>query len=220
MISTIPQTIHQIWIGPNAPPPKVIECMHSVISVFNTFNYILWHNDNIPIMPHNVQNQFNKYKNMNIPAFQADILRLYVLNMYGGILIDADFYISKNFMDEIKKPFWTVAANSKTKRHVYNGLFACEPNNPILNNMLDTMNDEPFHKNLPYHGPLFFSKHIRTFANIPDNYNIYNYLQKYPHDYVQCDSHVLYQNNFFAKHFFLGSSKTTFSWKKQLCKKK
>jgi len=213
----IPKIIHQIWVGPNAIPDNIKECMKTVKNNFPDFDYILWNNDNVPEMPENVKKQFDKYGSMGIHAFQADILRLYVLNQYGGIFLDADFLVRQNFFETIEKPFWCVIANATTRRHVFNGIFACESHNPILSKLLLEMSDEPLGGNgLQGHGPLLLSRYIREFANIPKDYNIYQHLTNNPHPYVQCDSHVNFENGKYTKHLFLGSAKQKVSWKNQL----
>lgn len=213
----IPKKIHQIWVGNYEIPEQVKICISSVKEKFDDFEYIFWNNDNIPDMPKNVYEQFNKYGSLKIPAFQADILRLYVLNAYGGIFLDADFLVRENFYETITKPFWCVIANETTRRHVFNGIFACEPNNPILTKLLSEMKDEPLGgKGLQGHGPLLLSNYIRDFAKIPKDYNIYQHLKSNPHDYIQCDSHMEFENGRYTKHYFLGSSKLPSAWKNNL----
>lgn len=217
MTHNIPKIIHQIWVGPHLIPNNLQTCIDSVKNHFSDFEYMFWHNGNIPKMPTNVEEQFNKYEKLGIPAFQADILRLFILNTYGGIFLDADFFVKQNFWHTINKPFWCVIANEKTRRHVFNGIFACESNNPILNQIIIDMKDEPLKGNgLQGHGPLLFSKYIRQFVHMPADSNIYQYLLKSPHPYVQCDSHVNFQNGKYTKHLFFGSSKQYASWKTQL----
>lgn len=213
----IPKIIHQIWVGPNAIPEKIQNCINSVKYHFPDFEYIFWDNNTIPNMPSNVAEQYHKYGSLGINAFQADVLRLYVLNQYGGIFLDADFFVRQNFYHVIKKPFWCIITNTRTRTYVYNGLFACEAKNPILEKLLSEMKDEPLGgKGLQGHGPLLFSKYIRQFVGIPNNHSIYHYLLKNPHPYVQCDAQHNYENGKYTKHLFLGSSNTQSAWKKQL----
>lgn len=210
----IPKIVHQIWIGPNKPGEKIKNCMDNTKNIFKDFEYMLWDNDNIPKMPSNVQEQFEKYGKMGIPAFQADILRLYVLNIHGGLFLDADFYVKQNFFHIIQKPFWCVAANAMHLKHVFNGIFACEKNNPILSKIINEMKDETNYSikrgglSAAGHGPFFLSKYIREFANIPAKCSIFQYLKKYPDKYVQCESNLEFERGKYTRHLFLGS------WKK------
>jgi hypothetical protein len=83
--------------------------------------------------------------------------------------------------------------------------------------MINEITDEPLSgKGLQGHGPLWFSKYIREFANLPQDCNIYQHLKQFPHEYIQCDSNVDFENGKFTRHLFLGSSKTQVAWKNQL----
>ena len=179
----IPKIIHQIWIGPNTIPSHVKEYCKNTKDLFNDYEYKFWTNDNIPDMPELCSRQFNRYGKIGRPAFQADILRYYVLNKYGGIYLDVDFVCNRRFDSIINKKFFCVNPNSKGF-HVCNGIFACEPNNPILTKLLSEL------KNEPYHGPLLFTKYISEFVGVEYRTNLFNHLQNNPHDYVQCGAAV------------------------------
>lgn len=175
----IPKIIHQIWIGPNSMPQNVQEYCRNTKSLFDDYNYMFWDNNNIPSMPDVCSAQFERYGKKAKYAFQADILRYYVLNKYGGIYLDVDFMCQKRFDHLITKNFFCVSPNLKGF-HVCNGILACEKQNPILTKLLNEL------KNEPYHGPILLSKYISEFLNIEFKTHIYNYLQDNPHPYVQC----------------------------------
>ena len=177
----IPKILHQIWIGPNKIPKHIQEYCNINAKIFDDYEYKFWHNDNIPQMPDACYKQFKRYEKRQKYAFQADILRYFILNQYGGIYMDVDFICKVKFDHIVKKNFFCVSPNANVF-HVCNGIFGCVANNPILTNIVDNL------KNEPYHGPLFFTHHISKFLGVPYKTNIYKYLQENDHYYVQCES--------------------------------
>lgn len=171
--------IHQIWIGPETIPPHVQQYCAYTKSLFHDYEYMFWNNDNLPEMPEGCVRQFNRYKKRGKPALQADILRYFVMNKYGGIYLDADFCCVRRFDSIINKDFFCVSPNLR-EFHVCNGIFACNKSNPILTKLLNELKDEP------YHGPLLFTKYVSEFLGIPYKTHIYKYLQENDNHYVQC----------------------------------
>lgn len=51
----------------------------------------LWTDNNLPKMPENVNLVYNKFGDKKQYAFQADVLRIFLIKEYGGIYLDADF---------------------------------------------------------------------------------------------------------------------------------
>lgn len=184
----IPKIIHQIWIGPNKIPDKIQSYCDGVKEKFNDYEYMFWNNDNLPNLPKRCKLQMKRYGGKNKPALQADILRYYVLNKHGGIYIDADFICYESFGHIIKKPFFCVSPNTMAY-WACNGLFGCEPNNPILNMLLLELGREPTH------GPQLLTRYILQYLGFGDRTNLYAYLESNPHDYIQCEK----PNKFFRK---------------------
>ena len=187
----IPKILHQIWIGPNKIPDHIKRYCEIASEKFHDYEYKFWTNDNIPHMPDLCVAQMARYEKRKQYALQADILRYYLLNEYGGIYLDADFICNKRFDVLIKKNFFCVNPN-RNGFHVCNGVFACLPQNPILSNLLCELRNEPTH------GPMLFTKYIAKFLKIPMRTSIINYLDKNDHEYVQCDG----PENFFRKNTY------------------
>ena len=182
----IPKIIHQIWIGPNSFPSHVQDYCTNIKNIFHDYEYKFWNNDNLPTMSDKCVRQFDRYGKRGKYAFQADILRYYIMNTFGGIYLDVDFICNKRFDHLIQKPFFCVTPNNNFF-HVCNGIFACTSNNPILTRLLKELRDDI------YHGPLYFTKHISNFIGVSYGTHIYNYLENNPSDFIECSN---------AKHFF------------------
>jgi mannosyltransferase OCH1-like enzyme len=175
----IPQILHQIWIGPNQMPDHIKRYCDINRKIFYDYEYKFWCNENIPDMPDKCKSQMERYGKINKYAFQADILRYYLLNQYGGIYLDVDFLCSKRFDNLITKSFFCVNPNRKAF-HVCNGVFACLPNNPILTKLLNELKDEP------YHGPLLLTMYISEYIGVKYKTNILSHLKDNPNDYLEC----------------------------------
>lgn len=183
----IPKIIHQIWIGPNPIPEHIKAHPDSIKREFDDYEYILWTEENLPDLPQKCIDQVNRYGRRKKYAFQSDIIRYFLLNKYGGIYMDIDFYCKKRFDHLITKPFFCVNPHSKGF-HVANGIFGCQKDNPILSSILNNL------KNEVYHGPLFFSKYIQSYLGIPYKTHILNHLKNNPSEYIECFPAPLFFN--------------------------
>ncbi len=91
----IPKHIHQIWIGPNPIPPKLIALMDRLREAHPNWKYTLWKNEDVPQMPHHAQVVFDRFYNNGEYAFACDILRYYILMKFGGVYMDCDFALTR-----------------------------------------------------------------------------------------------------------------------------
>lgn len=156
----IPNTIHQIWIGPNKLPKRCEEYSKDMIEKNPNFEYMFWTNDNLPELPELAKIQFDRYGRMEKWSFQADVLKYHVVNTYGGIYADVDFECKHQFDDLLDCDMFVVSPNPNV-HWICAGIFGSIPNHPILTDMLATM------KNEIYHGPIFFSNSIKKYYNLP-----------------------------------------------------
>ena len=91
----IPKIIHQIWIGPNPRPAKL---MATFRDKHPDFEYILWTEEEIVRRGFKLENQA-AYDSMEQWCGKADILRWEILYRYGGIYQDADSVCLEPFDD-------------------------------------------------------------------------------------------------------------------------
>lgn len=156
----IPKIIHHIWIGPNKIPAKCINYINTWKKLHPNYEFIMWNNDNIPDLPENLKTQFERYGKKNKWAFQADVLRYYLVLKYGGIYVDVDFQCYKNIDNFLTKDFLIIFRDLNC-HWIPNGLFGAVQGHPILENIAKNMTTEP------YHGPIFFGRKIKEFLSIP-----------------------------------------------------
>ena len=101
IIMTIPKILHQIWIGPKTPP---IELMKTWKNMNPNLEYIFWNEEEIQKrnITFKCQKQINMIQELN---GKADIIRWELLQMFGGIFVDADSIciepFDESFFDKI-----------------------------------------------------------------------------------------------------------------------
>ena len=89
------KNLHQIWIGHYPMPPKELALTALIRKNLSERNpdwtYKLWTNANLPDMPGKFRDLWKYFEDRKDYAFQADILRVYLLYEYGGLYLDTDF---------------------------------------------------------------------------------------------------------------------------------
>jgi len=130
----IPRIIHQIWIGPNPAPHRLMKTWKDK---HPGFEYILWDEDEIRRRNLKLRCQA-EFDMINEIVGKVDILRLEILYKYGGVYIDADS-ICINPLDGFF--FEENAFATYENENIRNGLVATGtmgfcPKHPICNDML------------------------------------------------------------------------------------
>lgn len=93
---SIPKIIHYCWFGRAEYSNLIEKCIKSWHNTLPDYKFMLWNEDNFDIN----KNDFVKeaYENKKW-AFVSDYVRLSVLYDYGGIYLDTDIMMLKNFED-------------------------------------------------------------------------------------------------------------------------
>lgn len=95
----IPKIIHLIWFGNNLYPPIVDCCISSWKKFFPDYLIKVWNEESFNIS----DNAFVKEAyEVGKYAFVSDFVRLYVLYHYGGIYLDTDVEVVKNFEELLR----------------------------------------------------------------------------------------------------------------------
>jgi len=133
-IPKIPKKIHQIWLG--SMNDKVNNLSEKIKEIHHDWEYKLWTYDDIESLNLINKDLFNNLKNKGA---QSDVLRYEIVNKYGGIYLDTDFYMIKKFDDILSLDFFS--GNGSDDDEVYNGLFGSIPNHPILNRIINQLSE-------------------------------------------------------------------------------
>ena len=99
----IPKIIHYCWFGKKPLPPLALKCIASWEKFLPGYEIKQWNEDNYDV--NSIQYIADAYKAKKY-AFAADYIRLHALYNYGGIYLDADVLIYKNFNELLNLPYF------------------------------------------------------------------------------------------------------------------
>lgn len=135
----IPRTIHLIWFGGSPFPPIVQKCVDSWKSKCPDYNIAIWNEDSFDLNSNVFVMEAARAKKW---AFVSDYVRLYVLYNYGGVYIDSDVEVLKNF-DELLEDEHVVTGYSNAS-WIPAGFMAAEPHNVWVGELLAYYNNRHF----------------------------------------------------------------------------
>jgi mannosyltransferase OCH1-like enzyme len=150
---SIPNVIHLIYFKGIEFMKFHYECVKSMIRHMPDYNIIIY-ND---IEPENNEywNDIKTYKNVKVDKmdpphsydgyplkyiqYKADVARLEILYKYGGIYLDLDMLIIKNFENIINtgKDFY-ISEEGESGGGLINSFLACKPNNGFIKKWLES----------------------------------------------------------------------------------
>lgn len=130
----IPKTIHYIWFGKNEKSTQIKDALRTWDKILIPAGYkiIEWNEDNWDV-------NYNNFTKQNYDAgkyaYVSDVARLDILNRYGGIYLDADTIVKKNF-----DPLLNCHAflGMMYKNALSAGIIATESNNDFFKLFLDS----------------------------------------------------------------------------------
>lgn len=155
----IPKIIHQIWIGPNPLPDFYKLLAESWKKMHPDWQYKLWQNEDLENFK--LKNSKDFYAT-NLMFERADILRLEILEKFGGVYIDMDSECLKP-LDElhINFHFYAGICPNNANAVINNAIIGAIPNHPIISNAVKKIAENSWQKNpLARNGVIFFSKII------------------------------------------------------------
>lgn len=89
----IPKIIHYVWVGGHPPTPLAKRCVASWQKYLPDYEIKLWDESNIPMDHPYVRAMYEK----GMWAFVADYVRFWALEREGGIYLDTDTEVLKDF---------------------------------------------------------------------------------------------------------------------------
>lgn len=131
----IPKIIHYVWLGNGKESEVAKRCIASWNSYLPEYKIIKWNENNWDL----TQNRF-AYENYMAGkyAYASDVIRLDVLNKYGGIYLDSDVMINKSFNELLdQKSFWGMMYNDALSTAV----IGSESNNKFIQYLLELYGD-------------------------------------------------------------------------------
>lgn len=152
----IPKIIHFCWFGRNPYPVNVRKCIDSWKKFCPDYEIKCWNEDNCDLSDCVYAKEALDAKKW---AFVSDYVRAYVLYEYGGIYMDSDMLVLKNFDFALKNKAFCSFANSGI---ISMGLLGFEKNHPIMKEHLDSYRGRKFVKE---DGTYDLTTNVTTFSN-------------------------------------------------------
>lgn len=194
----IPKKIHQIWIGPYKMPSRETSFVELIKTKQNDFEHFFWTNENIPTLPNPLKEIYDFLGNKKEYVYQSDLLRIFIINKFGGVYMDVDFEFKSGFsnfhLENYEAFFCTHFGNVDT---FPNGIFGMSPNHPISQIMLDDIVKE--YPRYWWYGPSWIAKMIKKYFSVTDNMIYENFAKTYFD--TNCIFHINY-DIFHVKHYF------------------
>ena len=204
----IPKKIHYCWFGKKEKPDIVKRCIKSWNEKLKGYEIIEWNEDNFDINSNKfVKEAYNSGKF----AFVSDYVRVYALYNYGGIYLDTDVEVYKEFSDDIlsNESFW----GFEEKEFIATSTIGACKGNTLIKQFLDSYNEKSFLKadgsmdtltNVAIVSEIMKSLGIKLDGNYQKLEGIATvYPQEYfsPYDYINCYSKET-KNTYTIHHYY------------------
>lgn len=160
----IPKIIHQIWVGDEKKMPK------KHIETWKRFHpdwiHLLWTENDISKLNLINLDKYDKYYKEKCYNGAANVLRVEIINQFGGIYIDADS-ICTNSMDDLCELDFFAVYSPNIKGRVGNAFFGSVKNHQILTDYIKEIGKlTKIHPSWSTTGGTTFGKVIKKFNAI------------------------------------------------------
>lgn len=208
----IPKIIHYCWLSGDPIPANLQKCMESWKKNLSDYEFILWDLNRFDINQSLWVKQTFEAKKY---AFAADYIRLYAIYHYGGIYMDMDVEVIKNFDSML---MFSYILGFESKEGIEAGILGAERGNPFIADCLAYYANRMFISNGQYDiKPLptimldIAQKYYVCFER--KSIEIENFQTKYlyifPYEYLTAKSFdtgkVIRTENTYCIHHFAGS---------------
>lgn len=107
----IPKKIHLCWLSGDPYPPKIAKCLKSWEKYLSDYEIILWDTKRFDLNSSIWVKQAFENKKY---AFAADYIRFYALYHMGGIYLDSDVEVLRDFDNLLDLPYFIGAEKAQT----------------------------------------------------------------------------------------------------------
>ncbi len=123
----IPKILHYCWFGGNAIPQRECECIENWRLNLPNYELTLWNEENFDIESHPFTREAYAAKKY---AFVSDFVRAKVLYEHGGLYLDSDVEVLKNF-DSLFDGY-DLVCGFETRRQIGTAAIACKAGNKVI----------------------------------------------------------------------------------------
>ena len=143
----IPKSFHLIRLGSKAPSALENRCLEQLTQYTSLgWNVKIWHEADLQDCFKN--KYFYEALKLRSYAFAADYARFYILNKYGGVYIDTDVEVVKDFSPLLHYSCFCASENIKNLR-INAAVFGCEAHHPFCQLILNDFNSRSPYKFKP-----------------------------------------------------------------------
>ena len=182
----LPKILHYIWIG-NPKTELANRCIDSFHQFMSDYQIIEWNESNIGelCLDDTEKKYYDQWYEKKKFAFCSDILRLHILNQYGGVYVDCDVEFIKHLPDEfLYLPF---LGRINPQNTVCAGcIWGCNKYDSVLTKSISEFRSKLFKSGRRYGKSWIFNSFFRDmFSNDSDVLSVNNQLgyMIYPTEY-------------------------------------
>lgn len=137
-MARIPKVIHFCWLSGDDYPELIQKCIESWKRKLPDYKIKCWNTDNFDV---NICRYTREAFREKKYAFVSDYIRLYALYKEGGIYLDSDIEVLKEFDTLLEDSAFT---GFEKPGQIAAWIFGSEKGNPIFKEFLDYYIDRPF----------------------------------------------------------------------------
>lgn len=135
----IPKIIHFCWLSNDPYPKKIADCIETWKHHLSDYEIKLWDYTRFPRGKSQWVDQAFDNKKF---AFAADYIRAYALYYEGGIYLDSDVEVLKNFDEFLSIPY--IFGQESDSGLIEAAVMGAEKGNPVFKTLLDYYDSKPF----------------------------------------------------------------------------
>ncbi|WBL41310.1 glycosyltransferase [Algoriphagus halophytocola] len=150
----IPNTIHYCWFGKEPMTDLELSCIQSWREVLPDYKIKCWNEDNFDYAAYDFSSkayQFGKF------AFVSDVCRLHALFTEGGIYLDTDMLVLKDFGCLLNLDFFL---GEEKEGLISAGIIGSIRSNPLLSELLESYRQLEFDYDSPLDIPTFLTTYL------------------------------------------------------------
>lgn len=135
----IDHIIHYCWFGRGAMPEREKDCIETWKELFPDFELRLWNESNFDYKSCDFAKQ--AYENKKY-AFVSDYARAKILYEHGGLYLDTDVKVIRNFTDILDQA--NAVVGFERKAFIGTAIIGCQKHDPLIKKLLEYYESHDF----------------------------------------------------------------------------
>ena len=174
----IPRTFHRVWVG-GSMPADLARLGDSWLRHNPGWELKLWTEDNLPPMRNQAiyDRASELVESRLLGRFRSNLIRLEVLEQFGGVYVDCDFEALKPIPERFLNAECFLAR--ETEKYVNNGIIGSVPGHPFIASVIDAIPDsvesQPGKPSNVTTGPHLLTKLLTPYVTVIPTREVYPY---------------------------------------------